>query len=224
MNWPLVGLIGGLVGVDATSFPQVMISRPLVAGTLAGWALGDPAAGALLGALHELFGLSVLPVGAARYPEPGTATVSASAGLLAAQAAAAPAWPALLLAVAFALAWERVAGGSVVLYRRGVERVLFAPGATMGARQLERRHALALLLDFARAAVVTLFGAAAATLVIGVLAPRIALPAVAVQAGIAIAAGAALGGTIGVFGGWSQRRASLILGALTGCGLLLLTR
>lgn len=223
MNWPLVGLIGGLVGVDATSFPQVMISRPLVAGTLAGWALGDPAAGALLGALHELFGLSVLPVGAARYPEPGTATVAATAGLLAAQTAAAPIWPALLLAVAFALAWERVAGSSVVLYRRGIERVLFAPGAD-GARPLQRRHVFVLLLDCVRAAFVALLGGALAAVFIGALAPRIALPALAVQAGIAIAAGAALGGTIGIFGGWPQRRASLILGALTGCGLLLLTR
>lgn len=221
MSWPLLGLIGGLVGVDATSFPQVMISRPIVAGTLAGWALGDPAAGALLGALHELFNLAVLPVGAARYPEPGTATVAATAGLLMAPNPAA--WTAVLVALVFALAWERLAGRSVILFRRGIEHLLFdgGPGRAAG---LERRHLLAIVLDFVRAGAVTLIGAAAAAVIVGALAARIALPDYGVQAGIAIAAGAALGGTLGIFGGWSERRTSLLIGALAGCGLLLLTR
>lgn len=221
MNWPLVGLFGGLVGVDATSFPQVMISRPLVAGTLAGAILGDPVLGTLLGALHELFNLSVLPVGAARYPEAGTATVAATAALTLAPAA--PQWPALLVALVFALAWERLAGRTVILFRRGVEHILFASGPD-GARRLERRHAFAIAVDFVRAAAVTLGGAAVGGVLIAALAPRIALPPAAVQAGIAIAAGAALGGTLGLFGGWSERRASLLLGALAGCGLLLLGR
>jgi mannose PTS system EIIC component len=61
-------LLGGFVALDATSFPQVMISRPLVAGALTGFVLGDPVAGALVGGLLEVFHLSVLPIGAARYP------------------------------------------------------------------------------------------------------------------------------------------------------------
>ncbi len=71
--WLLVW--GTLVGVDLASFPQVMIARPLVAGTVAGALLGDPAAGLAVGAVLELFALEVMPVGAARYPDYGPAAV-----------------------------------------------------------------------------------------------------------------------------------------------------
>ena len=75
----MIALIGGMVGLDATSFPQAMISRPLVAASLTGMLLGHPVAGIALGAVLETFALVVLPVGAARYPETGTAAVSAAA-------------------------------------------------------------------------------------------------------------------------------------------------
>ena len=70
---------GTLVGVDLVSLPQIMIARPLVAGTVAGWLLGDPVTGLTVGAVLELFALEVLPVGAARYPDYGPAAVSAAA-------------------------------------------------------------------------------------------------------------------------------------------------
>ena len=57
------------------SFPQAMISRPLVASTLAGALAGDTAAGLLLGAALELIALETLPFGASRYPEWGSASV-----------------------------------------------------------------------------------------------------------------------------------------------------
>ena len=38
-------LWGTLVGLDLVSVPQAMISRPLVAGTVAGWLVGDVHAG-----------------------------------------------------------------------------------------------------------------------------------------------------------------------------------
>ncbi|MBI4421698.1 MAG: PTS sugar transporter subunit IIC [Gemmatimonadetes bacterium] len=68
---------GTLVGLDLVSVPQVMIARPLVAGTVAGWLLGDPLTGVTVGAVLELFAFDILPVGAARYPDYGPATVSA---------------------------------------------------------------------------------------------------------------------------------------------------
>ncbi|MED5200176.1 MAG: hypothetical protein VYB51_10255 [Gemmatimonadota bacterium] len=40
-----LAILGGLLALDATSVGQFMISRPLVAGTLAGWWLGDPGVG-----------------------------------------------------------------------------------------------------------------------------------------------------------------------------------
>lgn len=77
----VVGLLvwGTLVGLDLVSVPQVMITRPLVAGTVAGWLLGDPVTGVTVGAALELFALDVLPVGAARYPDYGPAAVAAAA-------------------------------------------------------------------------------------------------------------------------------------------------
>jgi mannose/fructose/N-acetylgalactosamine-specific phosphotransferase system component IIC len=70
---------GTLVGLDLVSVPQAMIARPLVAGTVAGALTGDLEAGLRIGVLFELFALDVLPVGAARYPDYGPATISAVA-------------------------------------------------------------------------------------------------------------------------------------------------
>ena len=70
-------LWGTLVGLDLVSVPQIMIARPLVAGAGAGLILGDLETGLRLGVLFELFQLDILPVGAARYPEYGPATVAA---------------------------------------------------------------------------------------------------------------------------------------------------
>lgn len=72
-------LWGMLVGLDLISVPQIMISRPLVAGVGAGFLTGDPLAGLAVGVVLELFALDVLPVGAVRYPDYGVATVVAVA-------------------------------------------------------------------------------------------------------------------------------------------------
>src|SRR5438445_621902 len=68
---------GTLVGVDLVSLPQMMIARPLVAGTVAGAILGDIPTGLKLGVVFELLQYDILPVGAVRYPEYGPATVAA---------------------------------------------------------------------------------------------------------------------------------------------------
>ena len=76
-----VGLLivwGTVVGLDLVSVPQIMISRPLVAATVAGALLGDPRSGLTAGMILELFALEVLPVGAARYPDYGPASVAAA--------------------------------------------------------------------------------------------------------------------------------------------------
>ena len=221
MNWPIVALVGGVVGLDATSFPQVMISRPLVAGTLTGWILGDAALGAALGALHEIFSLAVLPVGASRYPEAGTASVAATTALVLSTAAGT--WSALLVALVFALLWERVGGASVEFYRRNIEKLLLTPdGNPLSAVHLERRHSLTIALDFARAALITLMGALLASGLVNWLAPRADLPNGLIRSAIAVAAAAVLGGSLRVFGGWSERSRAFVLGAIAGCALLLI--
>ena len=70
-----IALLGGLLGLDVVSFPQAMISRPLVAATIAGALVGSPASGLLVGAALELIALDTLPFGASRYPEWGSAAV-----------------------------------------------------------------------------------------------------------------------------------------------------
>src|SRR6478752_52168 len=70
-----IALLGGLLGLDVVSFPQAMISRPLVASTIAGALIGQPASGVLIGAALELIALETLPFGASRYPEWGSAAV-----------------------------------------------------------------------------------------------------------------------------------------------------
>ncbi len=74
-----VALLGGVTGLDTVSFPQAMISRPIVAATLGGLLVGAPAQGLLVGAVLELIALETLPVGASRYPEWGTASTVAGA-------------------------------------------------------------------------------------------------------------------------------------------------
>src|SRR3954471_8961881 len=70
-----LGLLGGVLGLDVVSFPQAMISRPLVASTMAGALIGEPSSGLLIGAALELIALETLPFGASRYPEWGSASV-----------------------------------------------------------------------------------------------------------------------------------------------------
>lgn len=75
----VVGLlaIGSAAGFDLVSGPQVLLARPIVAGTLSGLLLGDLSAGILVGGALELFALEVLPVGSTRYPDHGPGTVGA---------------------------------------------------------------------------------------------------------------------------------------------------
>lgn len=74
-----LALLAGVVGLDVVSFPQAMISRPIVAATLGGAFLGAPEAGLVCGTALECLALESLPVGASRYPEWGSASVVAGA-------------------------------------------------------------------------------------------------------------------------------------------------
>lgn len=143
----LLILLGGWTALDATGYGQFMISRPLVASALAGWIVGDPMAGAALGLVLEAFQLTVLPVGASRYPEPGPAAVAAGA-LFSAHMVS---MSALLTAVAFYLAWERLGGATVHLQRKANSRLFdVADGDPISPARLSAGHRLAVLLDLLR--------------------------------------------------------------------------
>lgn len=68
-----IAILGGVLGLDVVSFPQAMISRPLVAATAGGALVGHSLSGMLIGVALELIALETLPFGAARYPEWGSA-------------------------------------------------------------------------------------------------------------------------------------------------------
>ena len=74
-----IALLGAVCGLDFVSFPQAMISRPIVGATAGGAILGSPTEGLLIGVVLELLALDTRPFGASRYPEWGTAGVTGGA-------------------------------------------------------------------------------------------------------------------------------------------------
>ncbi len=178
-------LWGTLVGLDLVSVAQSMIARPFVAGTVAGAILGDMGAGMRVGVLFELFALDVLPVGAARYPDYGPATVAATA------AAAGSPWELSLgLAGTVGLLIAVLGGWSLQALRqlnaRDIQRWAAALAAYVAARyaHLDRGTAVALTL--------TLVGAGLAAALSGALrgagrGPRLRWLAVGIVVGIALA-------------------------------------
>lgn len=110
-----LGLLGALLGLDVVSFPQAMLSRPLVASTLAGALVGQPLAGLVIGATLECFALETLPFGASRYPEWGSAAVVGGALFASRTEDTAGA---LTTAVVVALATAWIGGYSMIWLRK----------------------------------------------------------------------------------------------------------
>lgn len=193
----LVALLvwGTVVGVDLVTFPQGLLSRPLVAGTGAGLIVGDPVAGVAVGAVLELFALDVLPVGAARYPDYGPGVVAAVAF------AADRYWHdvlgyAVLLGLLLAVMGGRLLLGVRKANGRAIQR--HAAGLAAGdPRAITQLHWQSVFRDAARSLVYSMVGVGTALLA------RAWLPlgrqpglvtAVAVGTGLAAAAGGAIRG------------------------------
>lgn len=202
MDILLATLLGGLLALDATSVGQFMVSRPLVAGALAGWVLGDAAFGVTVGALLELYLLVSFPTGGSRFPEGATATVVAVAAAAGADAAGA-----LPLAVAIGLVWGQVGGFSVTGLRLVNSRLMPEPGEPVpGPGRLTFLHVAAMLLDFARGAAVTLAGTLLGRWMVGVLAPAWPLGRQASLGLLLVGAAVSAGILLRDLGGFSRRR------------------
>jgi len=191
---------GTLVGLDLVSVPQMMIARPLVAGPVAGAMLGDVWTGLTLGVLFELFQYEVLPVGAARYPEYGPATVAA---VSAAHAAAGTLG--LGLGALVGLISGMAGGVSLHVVRRLNARAVRRATAALeagDARVLLRLHTAAILRDAARAALVTALGLGLALLARTYLAGTISVRGVTLLDVAAVGAALAVGtaGTLRLVG------------------------
>lgn len=150
-----VAILGGLIGLDVVSFPQAMISRPIVAATLGGAFVGNGTAGILIGAVLELIALDTLPFGASKYPEWGSAGVVGGA-LFASEAG--KSFGALPAAVLAALLTASVSGWSMVVHRRGIGRRLagYRDRLEEGSRTaLLSLHLWGMTMDLVRGALVT---------------------------------------------------------------------
>lgn len=110
-----VALLGAVLGMDVVTFPQMMISRPIVAATVAGAFIGHAPAGLVMGAVLELLALEMLPFGASRYPEWGSASVVGGAIFA---SFADPLGGSLAASLLAALATALISGKSMVWLRR----------------------------------------------------------------------------------------------------------
>jgi mannose/fructose/N-acetylgalactosamine-specific phosphotransferase system component IIC len=220
VNWLALGLLGGVVGLDATSFPQMMLSRPLVSATLTGLLFGRPAAGLMLGAILEVFALLILPFGAARYPESGTAA-AAAASAYAAATDLVNNHQALLLAVVFALAWEQIAGASVIFTRRINERLVRGRegSSPLGAELVSQRHLLAIAIDFVRGAWAVLIGSMLGRILLRITDPLFALSDEVSARLLSLAGAVMLASLLPLFGGLRNRWLPLLTGLV--CGSLI---
>jgi PTS system mannose-specific IIC component len=153
-----VALLGAVVGLDFVSFPQAMLSRPVVSATLGGALCGNATAGLIVGILLECFALETMPFGASRYPEWGPASVAA--GVLAAVPGADTEQLGRIVpfAVVAGLVSAMLAGQTLVWLRRFI-----AGSAARHRDEIAAGEASAILglqwtgmvADFARAGVVT---------------------------------------------------------------------
>jgi mannose/fructose/N-acetylgalactosamine-specific phosphotransferase system component IIC len=207
---------GTVVGLDLVSVPQAMISRPLVAGSVAGWLLNDVEAGLRIGVLFELFALDVLPVGAVRYPDYGPATVAAVA-----LGAGAPWELSLGLSVALGLVLAVLGGWSLQIVRRWNARAIQRRAAALAAGEssaIRRLQYGGLLRDAARGFILTLLGIVLASTIKDMVRldrqTAVALTLVAIGSGLAAAVNGAVRSS-----GRSARLKWLLAGA--GVGILL---
>src|SRR4051812_21942268 len=197
-------MLGGILGLDVVSFPQAMISRPLVAATLAGALIGQSRSGLLVGAALELIALETLPFGASRYPEWGSASVIGGA-LFGSSPRPVPGAMSLALLASLATAW--VGGWTMVRLRQrnGRWAAKAQPALDAGARGTVMGLQLrGLTADVVRGGVLT---AIAALVFIPLNEASLALWTVDARVSAAVAVGTAL--SVAVAASWKLLHASM---------------
>lgn len=191
-----IALLGALLGLDVVSFPQAMLSRPLVAATLAGALVGDAAAGLAIGALLELIAIETLPFGASRYPEWGSAAVVGGALF---GSSAQPGAAALMVAMAGTLLTAWIGGVSMTWLRRLNARLAHQRAVELdqgSGRTVVGLQLLGMTADLARGGLLTLLALLLLSPLMMLVLARWSAPegpsrAAVVAAAVAVAAAAA---------------------------------
>jgi mannose/fructose/N-acetylgalactosamine-specific phosphotransferase system component IIC len=207
----LLILLGGLLALDGTSVGQFMFSRPLVAGILAGWVMGDATMGLVVGGVLEFYFIAVFPVGGADFPEGGPPTLVAVVG-----ATLLPGVEGLALGVLLGLVWSRLAALSIHFLRKVNGRL--APDPSKGPVTVRRvfwAHLAAMGLDFLRGCLLTLFGLWVARWAAEVLQNSWPLSPTHTLGLLLVGASIPAGAFVQSVGGW-RKRGVLLAAGLTG--------
>lgn len=154
-------LLGTWAALDGSSVGQILISRPMISSTLAGWVLGDPGSGLLLGMILEGAYLAEVPAGGARFPEPGPAGVAAALAFIRLGGSGG-----LAVGLALGVVMSFVGGASVVA-QRYLNGILVRPleGHLAAPREIAARHWTCIGSDAVRGVLVSGVGLAIALLV-----------------------------------------------------------
>ncbi len=208
----LLSALGGVLALDATSLGQVMISRPLVAGALTGWFLGDPALGAEMGAILELFHIAGMPAGGSRVPEPGPASV---ASVVVATSTAGSSG--IVLGLLVGLVTSELGGMTVGPQRRVSSRLIgWIEEGSPTPGHLDAAHLAVMSLDFVRGAAITAVALVAGTWLARHFGSFWALGSGPTMSILLIGASIHLGALLRGFGGWSSRRVVFMVGVVAG--------
>ena len=210
---PLI-LLAALLAVEGTSVGQFMISRPLVAGFLAGFLVGDAAQGLLIGGLLELYYLPAVPIGGGRCPEPGPATVVAvgAAGLTAGPGSVA-------FGVFFGLALGLLGGWTQETARRLMTRLVPSPDQPNLVRRLSQVQWWGVAAAGIRGAALAAFGLWVASGLVPLFAPQWPLSAGSTILLLILAGCVSLGSVLAMLGGVRRRGSWLLAGAVAGIAL-----
>lgn len=209
-----IALLGAICGLDFVSFPQAMISRPIVGATAGGAIMGSAPEGLLIGVVLELLALDTRPFGASRYPEWGTAGVTGGA-VFAAVGAGRPG--ALAVAVFVSLVTAMLSGSSMVALRRLIgaraasTRDLVEAGSDRAVVGLQL---FGMTADLARGFILTLLAVAMALPLARGMVEIWGLPATFSNAAVIGLAGAVAGGSIWKFFTAGTRTGWLFLAGL----------
>ncbi len=134
------------------SCAQAMISRPVVAGPLAGLLVGDPVTGMWAGVLLEILSLHQLPIGASRGWDTGPGAVAAAVAAVSLEG-----YAGLLVGVGFGVVVGWAGSWSVHVMRcLNARLVVDQVRVPLTPSRLTVRHLSAMMFDLARAIVLTL--------------------------------------------------------------------